>query len=104
MVAMKPKLFKAIGLISGTSIDGIEAALVETDGRDYVWPIAFMPDPYDQPFRVRLGGCFGKKEGTQNPEVAAMEKELTQLHGAAVHKFLQQVNGLASDIDLIGFH
>jgi anhydro-N-acetylmuramic acid kinase len=104
MVAMKPKLFKAIGLMSGTSIDGIDAALVETDGRDYVRPIAFMPDPYDQPFRVRLRGFFGKKEGTQNPEVAAMEKELTQLHGAAVHKFLQQVNGLASDIDLIGFH
>src|SRR5262245_31884335 len=101
---MKPKLYRAIGLMSGTSIDGIDAALVETDGHGFVRPIAYMPNPYEQPFRTRLRGLFGNKDGTRDPKVAEMEVELTQLHGQAVHQLLQQLEGQAGPVDLIGFH
>ena len=36
----------AIGLMSGTSLDGIDAALIETDGEHHVRPIAFRSEPY----------------------------------------------------------
>jgi anhydro-N-acetylmuramic acid kinase len=101
---MKKKLFKVIGLMSGTSMDGVDAALVETDGADYVKPLSTMTVPYDAPFRARMRRHLGNKEGTRDPEVAAFERELTELHAGIVHKFLEQVNGLASEIDLIGFH
>jgi anhydro-N-acetylmuramic acid kinase len=103
---METKVFKAIGLMSGTSIDGIDAALVETDGLNYVKPLSFVPSPYDQPFRARLRGFFGNKQGSKDPAVAAMERELTELHGVAVGRLMEHINsiGLACEIDLIGFH
>lgn len=101
---MKPKLFHVIGLMSGTSIDGIDAALVETDGINHVRSLAFMPNPYEQSFRVRLRAHLGNASGREDLVVAAFEQELTELHAGIVQKFRQQVNGHAPDIDLIGFH
>ncbi len=103
-MGMKSKLFRVIGLMSGTSIDGIDAALVDTDGINYVRPLAFMPTSYENPFRARLRTHLGNKAGVNDPEVAGFERELTELHAAIVGKFLQQVNGLAANVDLIGFH
>jgi anhydro-N-acetylmuramic acid kinase len=101
---MKPKLFRAIGLMSGTSIDGIDAALVETDGLNYVRSLAFIPAPYDRSFRTRLRSHLGNQAGVADPEVAAFERELTELHAEIVHKLLKQANGNAGNVDLIGFH
>jgi anhydro-N-acetylmuramic acid kinase len=102
--AMKSKLFRAIGLMSGTSIDGIDAALVETDGFGHVRPLAFVPYSYDSGFRARLRKLFGKQENAANPEIAVIERELTELHADIVKKLLEQVNGGGSAVDLIGFH
>src|ERR1700722_18285522 len=101
---MKNKLFHVIGLMSGTSMDGVDAALVETDGADYVKPLSTMTVPYEAPFRARMRRHLGNKAGASDPEVAAFERELTELHAGIVQKFLQHVNGLAPEIDLIGFH
>lgn len=101
---MKPKVYRVIGLMSGTSIDGIDAALVETDGMSYVRPMAFMPNPYTLEFRNALRSLLGNKLGRQDPAVAAFERELTELHAEIVQKFRQKHPDLAADIDLIGFH
>jgi anhydro-N-acetylmuramic acid kinase len=101
---MTSKLYRAIGLMTGTSIDGIDAAVLETDGHNYVRPLCFMPNPYDRDFRTRLRGVLGKSSGTKDSTVAAFERELTELHAAIVGRLQQQFNGHAANIDLIGFH
>ena len=44
----------AIGLMSGTSMDGIDVALIRTDGRGFIERGPFLGVPYDAEFRGRL--------------------------------------------------
>ncbi|PWC54619.1 anhydro-N-acetylmuramic acid kinase [Azospirillum sp. TSO22-1] len=88
-----------VGLMSGTSMDGIDAALVRTDGVDRVEPLAFRFTSYDDGFRARLRACLGGKG-----DVADVEHNLTEAHAAAVKGLLAQAGVSATDVDLIGFH
>jgi anhydro-N-acetylmuramic acid kinase len=95
------KVYKAIGLMSGTSLDGIDAALIETDGERHVQRLGFITIPYDDTFRAKLRQFFGLKP-QDRAKVAAVERELTERHAEAVRQLLQQTG--ASKIDLVGFH
>ncbi len=88
-----------IGLMSGTSMDGIDAALLRTDGIARVEPLAFLTIPYDDAFRAALRGCLGGIG-----PVEAVERALTDAHADAVARLLAQAGVAASAIDLIGFH
>ena len=83
--------------MSGTSLDGIDVAMIETDGRDRVNPGAALTLPYPQEFRERLRSVLGG-EGP----VGAVEEELTRLHAEAVEHFLCGQPGAA--VDVVGFH
>lgn len=80
----KTRLYKLLGLMSGTSMDGIDVAYIETDGRKAVKRGAFMSVPYGAAFRKKLRASLGKQAAP------AVEKELTQLHAAAVTAFLKK--------------
>jgi anhydro-N-acetylmuramic acid kinase len=89
----------AIGLMSGTSCDGIDAALIRTDGAsvDDFGPTTELP--YDVAFRARLQSCFGGKG-----PVAAVERELTERHADAVRQLLMEAGRKPSEIAVVGFH
>lgn len=96
------KIYKVIGLMSGTSLDGIDVALIETDGHHLVKPIASFYAPYDEFLRERVRACFGAR--ILSEQVADAEYELTMAHARAVRAFLDQEKLKADEIDLIGFH
>ncbi|MEJ0062153.1 MAG: anhydro-N-acetylmuramic acid kinase [Alphaproteobacteria bacterium] len=97
-------MFHAIGLMSGTSLDGIDAALIATDGLKAVKPLGFVTLPYRPEFRQKLRECFGNQAGNNDPHVAAIETELTTLHAAAVDILLKRARRAPETIDMIGFH
>jgi len=98
---MKPKLYRALGLMSGTSIDGIDAALIETDGHDYIRVMGFLGHPYGDEFREKLRRHLGNERGASDPEVALFERELTKLHADIALHLLHDTGERA---DLLGFH
>ena len=94
------KVYTVIGLMSGTSVDGIDAALIRTDGHDYVECLDFISMTYDEPIRQRIKAQFGKRQS--DPELKAVEDELTVEHAKIVKKMADKHGDL--NIDLIGFH
>ncbi|MGN6550888.1 MAG: anhydro-N-acetylmuramic acid kinase [Pararhizobium sp.] len=99
----------AIGLMSGTSLDGIDVALLRTDGREVVERGPFLGVPYEAAFRRRLGEALetAKAVGarTERPgDLAETERLLTLRHAEAVRRFLERHGLEAGAIDVIGFH
>jgi anhydro-N-acetylmuramic acid kinase len=89
----------AIGLMSGTSRDGIDAALLRSDGEGAIEAGAWLTEAYDDGFRDRLASVVGGRG-----DVAAVERELTLRHADAVRRLLRSAGLAAADIGLCGFH
>jgi anhydro-N-acetylmuramic acid kinase len=83
--------------MSGTSLDGIDVAMIETDGEDRVVPGPSLTIPYPGPFRESLRSVLGGVGPV--PEV---EAELTRLHAEAVKQFLDRHP--STTVDIVGFH
>lgn len=98
------KKYLALGMMSGTSMDGIDAALLETDGLDFVKPLAFAAHGYAVDFRQKLRACLGQKKRESNSELEFVETELTKLHAELVQNLLAQQHVAAENVHLIGFH
>ncbi len=96
---MERKVFTAIGLMSGTSMDGIDCALVRTDGADWVETGPFLTLPYEPAFRERLRAVLGGRG-----DIPPVEAELTDRHAEVVRHFLRLAALGPDEVDLIGFH
>ncbi len=88
-----------IGLMSGTSADGVDAAILRTDGRDIVEAGASHFVPYDEALR---GEILGLMRGVGDE--AAIASALTDVHIAAVRALMAKANLAAKEVALIGFH
>jgi len=98
----KAKLRRAVGLMSGTSADGIDAALIDTDGEGRVDRGRALSFPYTADFRRRLQAAFGGWQRTA--EIDALEVELTLLHAEAVEELLDAAGVDPRTVDIVGFH
>lgn len=92
-----------IGLMSGTSMDGIDAVWVKMDGMNWRGAHGHFFVPYDQDLRQRL---LALQDVGDNELHRAMTlgRELAQLNAAAVNGLLHQYGLAAADIVAIGAH
>jgi anhydro-N-acetylmuramic acid kinase len=90
---------RAIGLMSGTSLDGVDAAWIETDGEQI---FAFGPKAtlfYEDTLRTRLRALLGVAAARphDDPEITALAQIIAERHAEAAVL-------LARGADIIGFH
>ena len=83
--------------MSGTSLDGIDVAMIETDGQERVVAGPSLTIAYRDAFRERLRSVLG---GTG--PIAKVQAELTRLHADAVEQFA--VRHPNTRIDIVGLH
>lgn len=96
---------RAIGLMSGTSMDGVDAAYVETDGARAIVRGEAMTTPFGKDFRARLKAYILSGPARDGgAEERGLEAELTDLHVKAVRALVERLGKNITDIDIVGFH
>jgi anhydro-N-acetylmuramic acid kinase len=99
----------AIGLMSGTSQDGVDVGLIDTDGERIAQLGATACRPYSKaertPLRRATAAAANLTNRTARPDVVAeAERLIDDAHAEAVESFLL-ANGLQRrEVAAIGFH
>lgn len=98
----------ALGLMSGTSLDGIDVAVLSTDGEDEMKRGPSRTFPYDAAQQALLRRALADARTLTDRRarpgaLAEAEQALTDWHAAAVRAFLAE-HGSGGEVDVIGFH
>ena len=97
----------SLGLMSGTSMDGIDASIIKSDGEKTIEIIDNIYLKYGALLRANLKKtidfCTSKEQFKKLPEgISKIEKEITHCHAEACKLITEKNKKL--NIDLIGFH
>ncbi|HVT26863.1 MAG TPA: anhydro-N-acetylmuramic acid kinase [Lacipirellulaceae bacterium] len=98
----KKHLQKVIGLMSGTSADGADAALIATDGENEIEFFGGLTLPYDNELRARV--LEASQHDVPLLELARVERDITLHHANAVAKLIDTLPKESEGTSLIGFH
>jgi anhydro-N-acetylmuramic acid kinase len=90
----------AVGLMSGTSLDGMDAALVRFEGPTHATLLDFVTRPYTADERAQLRGALN---GATAAPLARLHVQLAEWAGEAVQSLLLRTSVPASELSLIAF-
>jgi anhydro-N-acetylmuramic acid kinase len=97
-------LVTAIGVISGTSMDGIDVSIVETDGDAAVKTGPGQTYPYPSELRKRLLDFLADPARARTDSLEELELSVTDAHLAAIRQFMSEFGIDARSVQLIGLH
>jgi anhydro-N-acetylmuramic acid kinase len=98
------ELSRAIGVISGTSMDGIDVSIVETDGERRVEAGPGRTYPYPAHLRQRLLDLIGEPSRAQADPLDELERDVTDAHVEAIRRFMEECGIDPGSVDLVGLH
>ena len=103
---MEKKEFVSIGLMSGTSMDGVDASIIRSNGTDELVNILDRYYEFDKEIYeklVNLRNLINLKEDLDkySKEIQILDRELTLFHGKIVNQIIKEIN---IRVNLIGFH
>ena len=100
-------IYTALGMMSGTSFDGIDLSIIETDGKDYLRLKKNFYYPYDPKIKKLLDNCKKKLRNKDSKAIlkSSLFKEssrvITMLHAKAAHNILRRYK---KRVHLVGLH
>ena len=104
---MKKKIFTSLGLMSGTSMDGVDLSLIKTDGHDYYAQITDKYYEFDDQLYKKL---IYLRENIKSAEdlkkkstiVSEIEKKFTLFNAKIIEEFIdKEFSSLKVHINLI---
>ena len=98
------RLTTAIGAISGTSMDGIDVALVRTDGHDIVETGPGRTLPYPADLRSDLLALLADPGLAERDPLTALDLRVTEAFIQTIKGFMAEEGIAPSSVDLIGLH
>ena len=103
------KIYTALGTMSGTSLDGIDFSIIETDGEDYLNIISSEYLEFSNNLKDRISNLKLKIKNTdecraiiKSNEYKELSREITLLHYEGIQTIITHVHKIP--IHVVGFH
>ena len=100
------KIYTSLGLMSGTSMDGVDASIIQTDGKSKYKAILDKYFEYPESIYNELTTLRDKVKTSKDltkyqKKIKSIEKDITIFHAESVNKILKKTR---LNVDFIGFH
>ena len=100
------KFYTALGLMSGTSMDGVDVSIIKSDGNYQYSTVLdkyfeYNKDIYQKLINIRNKILSQKDLEIQSNELRSIERKITLFHANIVNEILEEAK---IKIDFIGFH